>query len=30
MPALESSILFQHNVETVIWERQAQNAANPS
>ena len=28
-PHIESSILFQHNVETVIWDRQAESAANP-
>lgn len=26
---LEQMVLFQHNVETVIWERMAQRAANP-
>jgi polysaccharide biosynthesis protein PslH len=28
-PALERSVLFQHNVETMIWRRRAQHASNP-
>jgi polysaccharide biosynthesis protein PslH len=28
-PELENSVLFQHNVETVIWERHAGNAKDP-
>lgn len=29
IPRLEDAVLFQHNVETTIWERHAENAANP-
>ena len=28
-PGLERSVLFQHNVETMIWRRHVQHAANP-
>lgn len=28
-PELEKAALFQHNVESVIWKRHAENAANP-
>ena len=27
---LDACVLFQHNVETVIWERQLQNAHDPA
>ncbi|MGH9632313.1 MAG: glycosyltransferase family 4 protein [Bryobacteraceae bacterium] len=29
MPRLEDCVLFQHNVETMIWRRYAENASNP-
>jgi sugar transferase (PEP-CTERM/EpsH1 system associated) len=29
MPRLDTSVLFQHNVETIIWRRFAQNATDP-
>jgi sugar transferase (PEP-CTERM/EpsH1 system associated) len=29
LPRLEQSLLFQHNVETMIWRRYAQTAADP-
>lgn len=29
MPRLNDSVLFQHNVETVIWQRYAETATNP-
>jgi glycosyltransferase involved in cell wall biosynthesis len=29
VPCLDRAALFQHNVETVIWERQRDTAANP-
>jgi len=29
IPAIENAILFQHNVETMIWRRHVENAANP-
>jgi len=29
MPDLGSAVLFQHNVEAVIWKRQAERARNP-
>ena len=29
MPQLERSVLFQHNVETMIWQRHAQHARGP-
>jgi hypothetical protein len=29
MPRLDACVLFQHNVETMIWRRYAENAANP-
>ena len=28
-PALEQAVLFEHNVETVIWRRHAENATDP-
>lgn len=28
-PALEQAVLFEHNVETVIWQRHAENASDP-
>jgi glycosyltransferase involved in cell wall biosynthesis len=28
-PALEQAVLFEHNVETVIWQRHTENAADP-
>lgn len=28
-PSLDSSVVFQHNVETMIWRRHAMNAGNP-
>jgi glycosyltransferase involved in cell wall biosynthesis len=28
-PALEQCVLFQHNVETLIWRRHVENAADP-
>lgn len=30
MPDLGATVLFQHNVEAVIWKRQAERAANPA
>jgi glycosyltransferase involved in cell wall biosynthesis len=30
MPDLGSAVLFQHNVEAVIWKRQAERAGNPA
>jgi glycosyltransferase involved in cell wall biosynthesis len=30
MPDLGSAVLFQHNVEAVIWQRQAERARNPA
>jgi glycosyltransferase involved in cell wall biosynthesis len=30
MPDLASAVLFQHNVEAVIWKRQAERARNPA
>ena len=30
MPDLGSAVLFQHNVEAVIWKRQAERARNPA
>ncbi len=29
MPQIEKSVLFQHNVETMIWRRHAQHARDP-
>jgi glycosyltransferase involved in cell wall biosynthesis len=29
MPRLDTSVVFQHNVETVIWQRYAQTATDP-
>jgi glycosyltransferase involved in cell wall biosynthesis len=29
LPRLEEAVLFQHNVETTIWERHFRNAASP-
>jgi glycosyltransferase involved in cell wall biosynthesis len=29
MPRLDTSVLFQHNVETVIWQRYAETATDP-
>jgi polysaccharide biosynthesis protein PslH len=28
-PRIENAVLFQHNVETMIWRRRAQHAGNP-
>lgn len=28
-PAIDKAILFQHNVETIIWRRHAEHAGNP-
>ena len=30
VPDLEHSVLFQHNVESTIWQRHSQNAGNPA
>jgi polysaccharide biosynthesis protein PslH len=30
IPDLHRAVLFQHNVETVIWRRRAQHASNPA
>jgi glycosyltransferase involved in cell wall biosynthesis len=30
LPDLSSAILFQHNVESCLWERQAEHAADPA
>jgi glycosyltransferase involved in cell wall biosynthesis len=30
LPSIASSIVFQHNVETMIWRRYAENAPNPA
>jgi sugar transferase (PEP-CTERM/EpsH1 system associated) len=29
LPSLQDAVLFQHNVETTIWDRHTQNAASP-
>ena len=29
LPSLQQAVLFQHNVETMIWRRHAEQAANP-
>jgi polysaccharide biosynthesis protein PslH len=29
-PQIESAVLFQHNVETMIWQRHAEHAGNPA
>jgi glycosyltransferase involved in cell wall biosynthesis len=29
-PSMQGVVLFQHNVESVIWERRAQHAGNPA
>lgn len=29
VPSLDRAVLFQHNVETIIWERREENARNP-